>query len=89
MEHSNVTGKRFFAVTLLNILITVVEFIGGIVSGSLGLLSDGVHNLEDSLSVIISYVSKNFDGIQYFRIDCFDLYHVGPQHDSGIRSNFD
>jgi cobalt-zinc-cadmium efflux system protein len=58
MEHSNVTGKRFFAVTLLNILITVVEFIGGIVSGSLGLLSDGVHNLEDSLSVIISYVAN-------------------------------
>ncbi|AKP66989.1 cation diffusion facilitator family transporter [Companilactobacillus ginsenosidimutans] len=58
MEHSEVTGRRFFAVTLLNIIITIAEFFGGIISGSLGLLSDAVHNLEDSLSIVISYVAN-------------------------------
>ncbi|MFD1472535.1 cation diffusion facilitator family transporter [Companilactobacillus mishanensis] len=58
MEHSNVTGKRFLAVTALNLIITVAEFFGGIISGSLGLLSDAVHNLEDSISIVISYVAN-------------------------------
>ena len=40
-----VTGKRFLAVTLLNVLITIVEIFGGILSGSLALLSDAFHNL--------------------------------------------
>lgn len=58
MEHSNVSGKRFFGVTVLNIIITIAEFLGGIISGSLGLLSDAVHNLEDSLSIFISYIAN-------------------------------
>lgn len=40
-----ITGKRFLAVTLLNVLITIVEIIGGLVSGSLALLSDAFHNM--------------------------------------------
>ena len=39
-----VTGKRFLAVALLNVLITIVEILGGILSGSLALLSDAFHN---------------------------------------------
>lgn len=57
-EHTQVTGKRFFFVTVLNILITIAEFFGGFISGSLGLLSDAVHNLEDSLSIFISYIAN-------------------------------
>jgi Co/Zn/Cd efflux system component len=45
MERSNVSKQRFLIVTLLNVLITVVEIIGGLVSGSLALLSDAFHNL--------------------------------------------
>ena len=48
-----VTGKRFLAVTLLNVLITIVEIFGGILSGSLALLSDAFHNLGDSLSIVL------------------------------------
>ncbi|WP_025023759.1 cation diffusion facilitator family transporter [Companilactobacillus nodensis] len=58
MDHTKITGKRFLAVTALNLLITVAEFFGGIISGSLGLLSDAIHNLEDSLSIVISYVAN-------------------------------
>ncbi|WP_125591098.1 cation diffusion facilitator family transporter [Companilactobacillus jidongensis] len=58
MDHTKITGKRFLAVTALNLLITIAEFFGGVISGSLGLLSDAVHNLEDSLSIVISYVAN-------------------------------
>ncbi|TGD22462.1 cation transporter [Companilactobacillus suantsaicola] len=58
MDHEKVTGKRFFYVTALNVIITITEFIGGFVSGSLGLISDAFHNLEDSLSIVISFAAN-------------------------------
>lgn len=57
-----VTGKRFFAVTLLNILITIVEIVGGALSGSLALLSDAFHNLGDSLSIVLGYFAQHIGG---------------------------
>lgn len=51
------TTERFVIVTLLNVLITVLEFIGGLVSGSLALLSDAVHNLSDVGAVVLSFIA--------------------------------
>ena len=51
------TTKKFACVTGLNVVITVAEFIGGFVSGSLSLLSDAVHNLSDVGAIIISFVA--------------------------------
>ena len=42
----------------LNILITVSQVVGGLISGSLALLSDALHNFSDVLSLIISYVAN-------------------------------
>lgn len=57
-----VTGKRFLAVTLLNILITIVEIIGGLISGSLALMSDAFHNMGDSFSIILGYFAQHIGG---------------------------
>ncbi|GAA6112697.1 cation diffusion facilitator family transporter [Apilactobacillus apinorum] len=57
-EHNHneaMSQQRFFTVTILNTLITLVEFVGGILSGSLSLLSDAFHNFADSASVVGSY----------------------------------
>ncbi|WP_373841589.1 cation diffusion facilitator family transporter [Limosilactobacillus sp.] len=54
-----ITGKRFLAVTLLNVLITVVEIIGGLISGSLALLSDAFHNMGDSFSIVLGYFAQH------------------------------
>ena len=59
-----VTGKRFLAVTLLNVLITIVEILGGILSGSLALLSDAFHNLGDSLSIVLGYFAQHIGDSQ-------------------------
>ncbi|MCP5105047.1 MAG: cation transporter [bacterium] len=48
---------RLFITMTLNFLITIVEVIGGIVSGSLSLLSDALHNFSDGISIIISYIA--------------------------------
>jgi len=56
-EVSNMSGKKIFWVTVLNATITIVEIIGGLISGSLALLSDSIHNLSDTMAIALSYVA--------------------------------
>ncbi len=43
---------------LLNLIITIAQVVGGIISGSMALLSDATHNFSDVFALIISYVAK-------------------------------
>lgn len=52
------SSLQYFWITILNIIITVAEFIGGALSGSLALLSDAVHNLSDVGSIILAFVAN-------------------------------
>lgn len=59
-QHDHTEGtseKNLFITMLLNFLITVVEIVGGIVSGSLSLLSDAIHNFSDGIAIIVSYIA--------------------------------
>lgn len=49
-------GRLFFTI-ILNFVITAAEIIGGMLSGSLALISDALHNFSDSISIIISYIA--------------------------------
>jgi len=51
----NLKGRSLLFSIVLNVLITVAQVIGGILSGSLALLSDALHNFSDVLSLVISY----------------------------------
>lgn len=53
----HVEGKNLFISIVLNITITAAQVIGGLISGSLALLSDALHNFTDVISLIISYVA--------------------------------
>ncbi len=57
-KSSEVKGKNLFISILLNVLITIAQVIGGIISGSLALLSDALHNFTDVLSLLISYIAN-------------------------------
>ncbi|MGO3511825.1 MAG: cation diffusion facilitator family transporter [Levilactobacillus brevis] len=70
MEKS-LTGGRFLLVTILNVVITIFELLGGLLSGSLSLLSDAFHNLGDALSVVMSYVAHRVGGRQQTRQNTF------------------
>jgi cobalt-zinc-cadmium efflux system protein len=52
---SDLKGRNLLISIFLNILITVAQVIGGLISGSLSLLSDALHNSSDVVSLVISY----------------------------------
>lgn len=57
-HHHEVSGKNLGFAILLNLIITVAQSIGGIISGSMALLSDAAHNFSDVLSMVISYLAN-------------------------------
>lgn len=54
---TEVSEQKLFWVILLNFGITLAEIVGGLISGSLSLISDALHNFSDAIAVIISYIA--------------------------------
>lgn len=55
--HKKETGSinlKFIVTIILNLMITLIEILGGFLSGSLMLLSDSLHNFADTLSLVLS-----------------------------------
>ncbi len=57
-KHHEVSGKNLGIAILLNTGITLAEAIGGIISGSMALLSDAAHNFSDVISLIITWFAN-------------------------------
>ncbi len=56
-SHGKLKGRNLFISIFLNCLITAAQIVGGIISGSLSLLSDALHNFSDVLSLLVSYIA--------------------------------
>ena len=56
-HHHAVNEKNLLTATFLNLVITAVEIAGGLLSGSLALLSDALHNLSDTFATLIAYLA--------------------------------
>lgn len=59
-SHPDLKGRKLLLSILLNLVITVAQAIGGVISGSLSLLSDALHNFSDVLSLAVSYVADRY-----------------------------
>jgi len=57
-HHHDVSGKNLLITIVLNIIITLSQIAGGIISGSLALLSDAMHNLSDVLALGIAWIAN-------------------------------
>ncbi len=57
-HHHEVSGRNLFWTIVLNVIITLSQIVGGIISGSLALLSDAMHNFSDVLALVIAYVAN-------------------------------
>lgn len=57
-HHHETSGRNLGITVFLNVGITVAQVIGGVISGSMALLSDAAHNFSDVLALIISWVAK-------------------------------
>ena len=64
MEHHNhqhteeLGDRRLIVAIIINMLLTVAQVIGGIVSGSLSLIADALHNFSDAASLLIAWVAR-------------------------------
>ncbi len=54
---STMNSTKLLWVTLLNFSITLVQVAGGLISNSLSLLSDALHNLGDSSAIFIAFLA--------------------------------
>lgn len=61
-SHHHHDTKNIGITVILNLVITLAELAGGVVSGSMALLSDAAHNFSDVLSLIISYTARKLAG---------------------------
>jgi len=57
-HHHDLSGRNLGFAILLNVGITFAQAIGGIISGSMALLSDAAHNFSDVLSMVISFLAN-------------------------------
>lgn len=57
-HHARAGYPRLAVAIVFNSIITVAEFVGGFLSGSLALISDAGHNLSDVLSLILGFVGE-------------------------------
>jgi cobalt-zinc-cadmium efflux system protein len=52
--------RRLIWALLVNVLLTVVQIIGGVLSGSLALIADAVHNFSDAASLMIALIARQW-----------------------------
>ena len=61
-QHGTLNGKNLVLPIILNVGITVAQIIGGLLSGSMALLSDAAHNFSDVIALIFSYIAAKLSG---------------------------
>jgi cobalt-zinc-cadmium efflux system protein len=63
-EHVNVKNadgiRRLILALFVNLVLTVVQVIGGIISGSLALVADALHNFSDAASLLIALIARRW-----------------------------
>lgn len=61
----NSQNRKLIISLILNLFITIAQFIGGLISGSLALLSDALHNFSDVVSLVITYIACRLTTLPY------------------------
>ena len=56
-EVSEKSVKYLFISFIINMLLSVVEVVGGIISGSVSLIGDALHNTSDAFSILIAVIA--------------------------------
>lgn len=58
-HHTEEMGDRNLVIAIsFNMLLTLAQVIGGIISGSLSLIADALHNFSDAASLLIAWVAR-------------------------------
>ena len=53
---SKKSTKNIFLAFMLNLIFSIIEFVGGIVTNSISIISDSLHDLGDAISIAVSWL---------------------------------
>lgn len=70
---NSLKGRNLFFSIVLNLGISIAQTIGGVLSGSMALLSDALHNFSDVLSLCITYVAHRLAARKFTKRYTFGL----------------
>ena len=56
--HNNSDDTKLSIAVFINILLTVAQVVGGVLSGSLSLIADALHNLSDAGAILVAIIAK-------------------------------
>lgn len=57
-HHHHEEGKNILLAFILNLVFSIIEFIGGYLTNSVAIYSDALHDLGDSMSLLLSYFAE-------------------------------
>jgi cobalt-zinc-cadmium efflux system protein len=57
-QAGKIKGNRLLIATILNFIIFFAEIAGGLISNSLSLLTDALHNFSDGLAILIAWIAN-------------------------------
>lgn len=55
---SEASDRRILGTVSLNVLLTIAQVVGGFLSGSVALVADALHNLNDAMALVVVYVAR-------------------------------
>ncbi len=62
-DHGQITNKKALLwAIVINIILTIAQIVGGILSGSLSLLADALHNFSDAGALVIAFIAEKISG---------------------------
>lgn len=61
-QHYHKAAGNLRFVFLLNLIFTIIEFVGGLATGSMAILSDALHDSGDTLTIGLSWYLEKFAG---------------------------
>jgi cobalt-zinc-cadmium efflux system protein len=62
-HHHDVHGRQLVWAVVVNVALTVVQLVGGVLSGSLALVADAVHNFSDAGSLALAAFARRVAGL--------------------------
>ncbi|MDZ4199129.1 MAG: cation diffusion facilitator family transporter [Kiritimatiellia bacterium] len=54
----NVSDRALLGAVIVNVGLSVFEFVAGLISGSVALMADALHNTNDAAALVIAYVAR-------------------------------
>ena len=58
-DDSEIGARRLAIAVAINLLLTVAQILGGVLSGSLSLIADALHNFSDAAGLLLALLARH------------------------------